>query len=111
MGFVQRSENPTLPAPPRNGNLRMYCMKLTYPVMTVTQAQSDFPKLCRSARRVLITKRDKPVSVLLPIEDYEAIMETIDILSNPKAMKILRATRSGKLRYKKLDLDDENFGL
>lgn len=79
--------------------------------MSVTQAQSHFPKLCREAKRVLITKRDKPVSVLLPIEDYEAIMETMDLLSKPKAMKILRAAKAGKLAYKKLDLDNEDFGL
>jgi prevent-host-death family protein len=79
--------------------------------MTVTQAQSQFPKLCRQAKRVLITKRDRPVSVLLPIEDYEAIMETMDLLSNPKAMKILRNAKAGKLKYKQLDLSDEGFGL
>ncbi len=79
--------------------------------MTVTQAQSDFPKLCREGKRILITKRDKPVSVLLPIEDYEALMETMDLLSNPKAMKILRGAKSGKLPYKDLDLEDEDFGL
>jgi len=46
-----------------------------------------------------------------PIEDYQPMMETTDILSNPKAMKVLRAAKSGKLTYKKLDLDDDNFGL
>jgi len=79
--------------------------------MAITQAQSQLPKLCRGAKRILITKRDKPISVLLPIEDYEAMMETMDLLSNPRAMKILRAAKAGKLSYKKLDLDDENFGL
>ena len=86
-------------------------MKATYPVMTVTQAQSNFPKLCRERRRILITKRDKPISVLLPMEDYEAMMETMDLLSNPKAMKILRAAKAGKLSYKRLRLNDEDFGL
>ena len=86
-------------------------MKATYPVLTVTQAQSDFPKLCREGKRILITKRDRPVSVLLPIEDYEALMETMDLLSNPKAMRLLRAARAGKLPYKDLNLEDENFGL
>ena len=86
-------------------------MKATYPVLTVTQAQSDFPKLCREGKRILITKRDKPISVLLPIEDYEALMETMDLLANPKAMKTLGAARGGKLSYKALDLDDEDFGL
>ncbi len=86
-------------------------MKATYPVMTVTQAQSDFPRLCRQGRRVLITKRDKPVSVLLPIDDYEAMMETMELLSNPEAMKTLRAAKLGKLKYQELDLNDEGFGL
>ena len=91
--------------------LRSVIMKATYPVMSVTQAQSDFPKLCRQGKRILITKRDKPVSVLLPIGDYEAMMETMDLLSNPRAMKTLRAAKAGKLAYRKLDLDDEDFGL
>jgi prevent-host-death family protein len=91
--------------------LRSANMKATYPVMTVTQAQSDFPKLCREGKRILITKRDKPVSVLLPIDDYEAMMETMDLLSNPGAMKALRAAKAGKLSYRVLDLDDDNFGL
>ena len=86
-------------------------MKNTYPVMSVTQAQSNLPKLCRQARRILITKHDQPVSVLLPIEDYEAMMETMDLLSNPAAMKILRAAKAAKLSYKKLNLQNEHFGL
>jgi prevent-host-death family protein len=86
-------------------------MKSTYPVMTVTQAQSNFPRLCRQSKRVLITKRDRPVSVLLPIEDYEAMLETMDLLSDPKAMKVLRAAKAGKLSYKKLNLAHEDFGL
>ena len=91
--------------------LRSAIMNATYPVMTVTQAQSDFPRLCRGGRRILITKRDKPVSVLLPIQDYEAMVETMDLLSNPKAMKTLRAAKAGKLTYQELNLDDEDFGL
>ena len=86
-------------------------MRATYPVLTVTQAQSDFPRLCRQGKRILITKRDKPVSVLLPIDDYEAMMETMDLLSDPTAMKVLRAAKAGKLKYRKLDLNDEDFGL
>ena len=79
--------------------------------MTVTQAQSDLPKLCRQGRRILITKRDKPVSVLLPMDDYEAMMETMDLLADPKAMRILRAAKAGKVKYRRLDLADEDFGL
>ena len=79
--------------------------------MSVRQAQSAFPKLCQQGKQILITERDKPVSMLLPIGDYEAIMETMDLLSNSKAMKALRAARGGKLTYRKLSLHNEHFGL
>jgi PHD/YefM family antitoxin component YafN of YafNO toxin-antitoxin module len=85
--------------------------KTTYPTITVTKAQSGLPKLCRSKKPVLITTHQRPVSVLLPIGEYEALIETMDLLANPKAMQTLRAARAGKLRYQKLDLDDEDFGL
>ena len=85
--------------------------KTTYPTITVTKAQSGLPKLCRSKKPVLITTHHSPVSVLLPIEEYEALMETMDLLANPKAMQTLRAAKAGKLKYQKLDLGDENFGL
>ena len=85
--------------------------KTTYPTMTITKAQSGLPKLCRDKKPVLITTHDKPVSVLLPIEDYDALIETMDLLANPKAMRMLRAAKAGKLKYRKLDLDDENLGL
>lgn len=85
--------------------------KATYPTVTVTKAQSGLPKLCRDKKPVLITTHDKPVSVLLPIEDYDALIETMDLLANPKAMRTLRAARAGKLKYHTLDLADENLGL
>jgi PHD/YefM family antitoxin component YafN of YafNO toxin-antitoxin module len=79
--------------------------------MSVRQAQSAFPKLCQQGKQILITERDKPVSMLLPIGDYEAMMETMDLLSNSKAMKTLRVARAGKLTYRKLNLHNEHFGL
>ena len=60
---------------------------------------------------MLITTDDKPVSVLLPMEDYEALIETMDLLANPKAMRTLRAAKAGNLKYRRLSLDDENLGL
>lgn len=40
--------------------------------------------------RYVITKRGKPVVVMLSVEDYEALMETLDILADPEAMAGLR---------------------
>jgi hypothetical protein len=35
----------------------------------------------------------------------------MDLLANPTAMRTLRAAKADKLRYRRLNLDDENFGL
>jgi prevent-host-death family protein len=52
--------------------------------------------------RYVITKRGKPVVVMLSIDDYESLMETLDILADPKAMAGLKAgeadVRQGKTR-------------
>ncbi|SRR6266581_3366237 len=101
----------TLPNRKGRNNLRDVMSKTTYPMVTIAKAQSGLSKLCRDKQPVLITAHDKPVSVLLPIEDYEALIETMDLLANPKAMRTLRAAKAGKLKYRALDLDDENFGL
>ena len=40
--------------------------------------------------RYVVTKRGKPVVVMLSVEDYESLMETLDILADPDAMASLR---------------------
>jgi PHD/YefM family antitoxin component YafN of YafNO toxin-antitoxin module len=50
------------------------------------------------------------VYVAMPLEDYDALLETMEIMSNPKAMATLRAAKEGRLAYKKVNLADENFG-
>ena len=75
----------------------------------MTKAQSGLMKLCRGERPVLITpSRNKPLSVLLPIEHYEAMIETMDLLANPKAMRALRLAKAGKVKYRKLNLKAES---
>ena len=85
--------------------------KNTYPTLSVSKAQSSLPKLCRDKKAILITTHEKPVSVLLPIEDYEALIETMDLLANPTAMQTLRAAKAGKLKYRRVKLDHDDFGL
>ena len=40
--------------------------------------------------RYVITRRGKPQVVMMSIDDYESLMETLDILADPKAMIGLR---------------------
>ncbi len=52
--------------------------------------------------RYVITRRGKPVAVMLSVEDYEALIETLDILGDPRAMAGLRRgesdLRAGRMR-------------
>lgn len=40
--------------------------------------------------RFIITKRGRPVALMISIEDYESMLETLDILSNTKLMKKIK---------------------
>lgn len=40
--------------------------------------------------RYVVTRRGKPIVVMLSIDDYESLMETLDILADPKAMAGLK---------------------
>jgi prevent-host-death family protein len=75
------------------------------------EAQASLTKLCRSGKRFVIANRNQPVVVAMPVDDFEALMETLDILGDPTAMKAIHAAKQGKGTYRPLDLDDENFGL
>ena len=75
------------------------------------EAQAGLTKLCRSGKRFVIANRNRPVVVAMPIEDFEALMETLDVLADPTLMKAIQSSRNGESSYRLLDLDDENFGL
>lgn len=52
--------------------------------------------------RYVVTKRGRPMAVMMSVDDYEALMETLDILADPHAMASLRRgeadTRKGRTR-------------
>ena len=75
------------------------------------EAQAGLTKLCRSGKRFVIANRNRPVVVAMPVEDFEALMETLDVLADPVAMKAIESARAGESQYRELNLGDENFGL
>lgn len=77
----------------------------------IKEAQAGLPKLCRSGKRFVIANRNTPVMVAVPVDDFEALMETLDVMGDPVAMEALGLARSDKGTYRKLDLDDPDFGL
>lgn len=83
-------------------------MNSIYPI---SEVQAKLSKLCSAGKRFVISNRNKPVMVALPIEEFDALMETLDVLSDPKAMREIQRAEAGTGGYQELNLDDENFGL
>src|SRR5277367_2673536 len=52
--------------------------------------------------RFIVTRRGKPVGVLLGVEDFEGLLETIDIMKDPALLKRLKRAsaevKAGKTR-------------
>ncbi|MCX6934821.1 MAG: hypothetical protein NTZ01_01270, partial [Verrucomicrobia bacterium] len=56
---------------------------------------------------VIITRRDKVVGYLLSPERMEGILETMEILADPKAMKAIRDYEAGKTKFYPLSVLDD----
>lgn len=63
-------------------------------ILSVTEAKVKFLELARSleqeGRAYVLTKNGLAVGALVPMEDYEAMVETLEILDNPSLMKKIR---------------------
>jgi antitoxin YefM len=77
----------------------------------VTDAQTQLPRLLRRAEggeTVRIRRRNDTVAYLVSRERMEAIVETMELLANPAAMKAIAAHRAGRTKFVGLAaLDDE----
>ena len=62
--------------------------------MSLKELRPELPKVVAridgKLDRYIVTKRGKPVIVMLSIEDYESLIETLDMLADPRAMADLR---------------------
>ncbi len=73
---------------------------------SVEEAQMSLPRIMREAEEqtVVITQRGKAVAYLLSPERFEAMLETMEIMSNPAAMEAIRDYKSGKTKFMPLDV-------
>ncbi len=76
-------------------------MKTTY---SITEAQAKFPALVKEAAEhpVVITRRNETVGYLLSQDRMDAMLETMEILANPEAMKAIRDFEAGTESYRPL---------
>ncbi len=80
-------------------------MKTTF---NIAEAQARLPKLVRTKQTVSLRQNDETVAFLVPRERMEALLETMEVLANPDAMKAIRRDRSGKGKYLPLSALDED---
>lgn len=80
-------------------------MKTTF---DITEAQTKLPKLMRSKHTVSVSSHDKTVAFIVPRARMEALLETMEILANPEAMRAIRRDQSGKDKYLPLSALDED---
>lgn len=74
-------------------------MNSTY---SVTQAQTNLPRLIKEAAdegSIAITRHEETVAYLISRGRMDAIMETLDLLGNPAAMKALRDYEQGTTKF------------
>ena len=72
------------------------------PITEVRDELTSLPEqLTHTHETVTVTRRGKPVLAILPWEEYEALVETLDVLSDPELMATLRQSlkevKQGKL--------------
>lgn len=68
---------------------------MRHKIISVSQAKSKLLELVRNANEAgeayLLTKDGEPIGALVPLEDYEALLETADVLADPKTLRDLEA--------------------
>jgi hypothetical protein len=76
--------------------------------LTVTQGQAQFPAICRSGKTAAITRNGKVVAFVVPRKRMAGLLEQMEILSNPEAMKAIKRVKAGKTKDYPVSVLDED---
>ena len=74
-------------------------------ILPITKVKKEFldviKEMVEEESTITVTKNGMPVGVMMTWERYEALLETIEILADPKVVKALKASerdfRAGKV--------------
>jgi prevent-host-death family protein len=82
-------------------------MESTITISRLNSNGSAAVRLARQQGQVAITEHGKPVAFLLSAAKVEAILETLEVLADPAAMRAIREYEAGRLKLKDVKcLDD-----
>ncbi len=76
--------------------------------LDIAEAQARLPKLVRFKQTISLCENNQTLAFLVPRERMEALLETMEILANPDAMRAIRRDRAGKTKYLPLSVLDED---
>ena len=71
--------------------------------VSISELQSKAPHFVREAEKqgaLSIARRGRTVAFLVSRQRMEAIIETLEIMGKPNAMKAIRAYEAGKVKFK-----------
>jgi antitoxin YefM len=77
--------------------------------VTITEAQANLPRLLKQLAKqpsLTITNHGRIAALLVSKDRMEAIIETMEILANPGAMKAIRDFERGKSKGKDISCLD-----
>lgn len=78
--------------------------------LSVTEAQKNLLRLVESNETITLQKREETVAFIVARVRMEALLETMEIMGNPAAMRAIRRDQSGKGKYLPLSVLDEDEG-
>jgi antitoxin YefM len=102
------TEFPRLPNDEPHGNLRGIVMSST---VTISELQAQTPRIVKETERrgmTAVTRHGRIAAFLISKDRVEAMIETMEILSDKEAMKAIRAFESGKMPMKPVECLDED---
>lgn len=82
-------------------------MARTVPFTDARATLSDLLDLVEHEQEhIVITRKGKPVAIVMSVAEWESWEETIDVLSDPEAMEALRASEEDVKAGRLVDLDE-----
>ena len=79
--------------------------------VSVTKARAHLPGLLKKVAAgdtIAICKDDVAFAYIVSRDRWEAILETMEIMANPKAMKAIRDYEAGKTKFMDVSCLDED---
>lgn len=79
--------------------------------ITISELQSQAPRCVRRAEKegaVSIARHGRTVAFLISRDRMEAMIETLEIMANPEAMKAIRDYEKGNIKMKDVSCLDED---